>query len=316
MKPALSIVAFTVLSGAGFGLFALLALNAVIAGSGTLSASMQLAGGVIALGLVALGLLSSTLHLANPRNAWRAFRQVRYSWLSREAVLALVFFVVALLFLFGVWRGAAPSSAQTLLGLLAALLATITIYSTAMIYACLRTIPQWHTPMVPVAYLALGYFSGALLLLALAMADGKASGGYLATVVVTLLGAAAVKILYFQRFGSDRSGQRTLKHALGGQALGATAAQAKLLEVGHASRTFLTDEFIFALGREHARTLRLVFMVLSFLIPAAALLIGLREPWLLCAVAVVAIIGLLVERWLFFAEAQHVVRLYHGQPSA
>ncbi len=316
MKPALSIVAFTVLSGAGFGLFALLALNALFGGSGALSDAMQLVGGVLALVLVALGLLSSTLHLANPRNAWRAFRQVRYSWLSREAVLALAFFVVALLYLAGVWAGSTASPAQKLLALLAAALATVTIYATAMIYACLRTIPQWHTPMVPVAYLALGYFSGALLLYALAIIDGKRGGGYLATVVVTLLIAAAVKALYFRRFGSGRPGERTIKHALGGQALGTTAAQAKLLEVGHASRTFLTDEFIFALGREHARTLRLVFLALTFLVPAAALLAGLSQPWLLAAVAVIAIAGLLVERWLFFAEAQHVVRLYHGQPAA
>ena len=37
---------------------------------------------------MSLGLLSSVLHLANPKNAWRSFSRFRTSWLSREAVFA------------------------------------------------------------------------------------------------------------------------------------------------------------------------------------------------------------------------------------
>ena len=95
MRPALSVIFFTVLSGAGLGLFALIALVQIAGASSALIPIMHLWAGGLALVLVAAGLVSSTLHLANPKNAWRAVTRVRTSWLSREGVLALIFFPVA-----------------------------------------------------------------------------------------------------------------------------------------------------------------------------------------------------------------------------
>ena len=159
MHAAFSVIAFTVLSGAGLGALAWLAvavLGATYAGWPALATppTLALAGGV-ALALVAAGLLSSTLHLANPRNAWRSASRFRTSWLSREAVFALALLPVAAAFVVALALDLRPRrmwgwAAGTLL------LAWIVLYCTAMIYASLKPIRQWHTRRVPVAYFVLG----------------------------------------------------------------------------------------------------------------------------------------------------------------
>ena len=192
MRPALSVIVFTVLSGAGLGLFALLAIVHLARWSSALGPTMHLTGGILALALVAVGLISSTFHLANPKNAWRALLRFRSSWLSREGVLALLFFPVALGYLAAV-QFQAPAVWQVVLGLAGIALAWAVLFSTGMIYACLKTIPQWHTRLVPAAYLVNGHLSGGLILLALAAADGDATGKYAMLALVALIIAGAIK---------------------------------------------------------------------------------------------------------------------------
>ncbi len=309
MRPAISVILFTVLSGAGLGLFALLALTQLASPAAALGPGMHLGGGLLAVALVGAGLVSSTFHLANPRNAWRAVIRFRSSWLSREGVLALLFFPVALGYLVGAHLGV-PSGWVTALGFAGVVLAWATLYSTAMIYACLKTIPQWHDRLVAPAYLVNGHLSGGLILLVLAAADAKATGGYVAIVLIAVAIAAAIKWRYYRKFGAPRTGAHSLAAALG-----MTAAQAKLLDAGHTHGTFLTHEFLFQVGRERAQTLRVLFFVLSVFVPTGILAIGTGSPWTLAAAALACLVGLLIERWLFFAEAQHVVRLFHGKTS-
>jgi DMSO reductase anchor subunit len=304
MRPALSVILFTVLSGAGLGLFALLVLLQ-LAGP-RMSDAMHLTGGLLALALVAAGLISSTFHLANPRNAWRALARVRSSWLSREGVLALAFFPVALGYLYA--AHASPGAWASALGLAAVALGWATLFSTAMIYACLRTIPRWHNRLVPAAYFANGHLSGALILLALALADGAATRVHVGVALAALTLAAAIKWAYYRRFDVPNPRPHTLAAALG-----MTAAQARLLDAGHTHGTFLTHEFMFQVGRERARLLRAGFFALSVAAPLAILALDPGSAWLAAAAALACLLGLLVERWLFFAEAQHVVRLFHGQ---
>lgn len=307
MRPALSVILFTVLSGAGLGLFAVVAFGDVIGGGLFRVERTQWIGGAVALVLVAAGLLSSTFHLANPRNAWRAVAQFRYSWLSREAVLAIVFFPVATLYLAAVYVNAA-FGLRAFFALGAVSLAWGILFCTGMIYACLKTIPQWHTPVVPLCYVLFGHLSGALIAVALSAIDGRFDRPLIVCALLLLVASVGAKTAHYVRFRRSQPGASTLT-----QALGVTAAAAKLLDVGHAQRTFLTQEFMFRVGRRHALALRCVFLVLGFWIPLFALLGAPRSPAYCVIAAVSCMAGLLVERWLFFAEAEHVVRLYHGQ---
>lgn len=308
MHPAFSVIFFTVASGAGFGLFSLLFLADFFKLGGGFSQDQLIAGGFMAMGLVVFGLLSSTFHLANPKNAWRAFSRFRTSWLSREGVFAMVFMPLALIYLGSIMFDA-PQWLRVISGFLTAVLAWITVFSTGMIYACLKTIRQWNTPLVPANYLALGYASGSLLLLLGAVVAGLDTTPYLAMSALIVSIAAVLKAIYY--FWIRSPGLTPTINT----ATGLTRAKVKLLDAGHTHGTFLTQEFGFQIARREAGLLKILVFVLGFALP------GLMMVWVfnqqsgsMAAIiaAVAGIAGAAVERWLFFAEARHVVNLYHG----
>ena len=316
MKPALSIVFFTVASGAGLGLLALLALTDLCPAP-LLSPEALARGIALALLLVAAGLASSLLHLANPSNAWRAFARVRTSWLSREAVVAALLFPVAFAYLIAVWSGSA-GTARTALATVVCLLAWGLLFCTAMIYASLKPIRQWRTGWTPAAYLLLGHWSGALLAVALAIGYGGEPGSWIRLAAALGIAALVAKLGYWRHGAADRGGKSvlTIEQAIGVpqgvRPPGISVAQARLFDAGHTQRTFLTDEFVFRLARQHAQAVRAAALALGFGIPLLWLATGPRHWAAAASVALLALAGLLAERWLFFADARHTVRLYHG----
>jgi DMSO reductase anchor subunit len=327
MKPSLSIIFFTVSSGAGLGLLALLALEDLFDHALPPDALMQ--GIALALTLVAAGLASSVLHLAKPSNAWRAFSRFRTSWLSREAVFAACLAPVAFGYSVLVWTDE-DGALRALAALALALLSWAVLVSTAMIYASLKPIRQWHTAWTPVNYLLLGHWSGAVLLLGLARGHAAQvrSLGWLAGG----LGIAALiaKIGHWQAISAGARDAPTLEGAIGvrdypnkypnkyankgARPPGMTVARARLFDVGHSHGTFLTDEFGFVLARRNALALRIAALTAGFGVPAAWIVSGATDAPVAWLAAIVCLAGLLAERWLFFAEAQHTVRLYHGAP--
>lgn len=305
MRPAISVIFFTVSSGAGLGLLALLALVDLMQLGADLSRQTTLIAVVAGSALVTAGLVSSTFHLANPKNAWRALSQFRRSWLSREGVFAVALYVPLLAYA-ALIAGGAGRGAVTIAALALGALALATLYSTGMIYACLKTVPQWHTRLVPAAYVVLGLYSGALVLLALIGAGGGRAAP-LGGLALLLLGAGVViKGIYYAKFRGPAAGL-TLAGALGFE------RQTRLLDVGHTHGNFLTHEFCFRIARERALALRAVSALLAFVVPLGILVFAAETPGRHAIAALACLAGLLVERWLFFAEAEHVVRLYHGQ---
>ena len=308
MHPAFSVIFFTVSSGAGFGLFVLLVLADLLGLGGGLSTDQKLTAGVIALLLISGGLTSSVFHLANPKNAWRAFSRYRTSWLSREGVFAVIFFPFALAYLGLTWLGMSDLVWLTkVMGVIAVLLAWITIFSTGMIYACLKTIRQWNSPLVPANYLALGHFLGALILLAIAnYSNAVALGAYVALTMGLLVIAATLKAIYY--FWIVNPGATSSIKT----ATGFTRGNVRLLDTGHTHGTFLTQEFGFQVARQFSILLKMVVFLAAFVIPAILLLAMPATQENLYILTVIALIGIFTERWLFFAEARHVVNLYHG----
>lgn len=297
MKPALSVIFFTVSSGAGLGLLIALAFWAITQG-----VSPQAYLPVLALGmtLTVAGLISSTLHLANPKNAWRAFSRMKTSWLSREGVLALALFPLAALF------AVAPNTV-TLLVLAGVALAVL--LCTGMIYGCLKTVPSWHTPLTPAGYVAMGLYSGALAALPVLAWQGENVSSKTSAVLALLAISLAIKVIYYYRFGMPDA-RHTVQQALPFSKDGTKSIA--LLDLGHTHGNFLTEEFFFVMARTRARRLRLAALVLGFVLPAVALTSSTLSVRALTFAAVSCVAGLLAERWLFFAEARHVVRLYHG----
>jgi DMSO reductase anchor subunit len=308
MHPAFSVIFFTVASGAGFGLISLLFIADAFKLGGGFSPEQLVIGGLIAMGLIAFGLLSSTFHLANPKNAWRAVARFRTSWLSREGVFAIAFMPLALIYLASIWFDA-PLWLRETFGFLTAVMAWITVFSTGMIYACLKTIRQWNTPLVPANYLALGYASGSLLLLLGAVYAGLDTTPYIAMSALIVSIAAVLKAIYY--FWIRSPGLTPTINT----ATGLTRAKVKLLDTGHTHGTFLTQEFGFQIARQKAGLLKLIVFVVGFALPGLMLVwvFNQHDGQIAAVVAVLAgMVGAAVERWLFFAEARHVVNLYHG----
>ena len=313
MHPAFSVIFFTTASGAGYGLIALLAVTQAI---GLLPADpmLGLAGFAIAFVLVTGGLLSSTFHLGHPERAWRAFSQWRSSWLSREGVLSVAAYVPAGIYaigwIFTDWRGALFES----VGLIAAALAMLTVYCTAMIYASLRTIHAWANAWVPPAYLALSIMTGALLLYALAVCFSYFDPAFFWIAAVAIVAAAIVKMAYW-RFIATTPGPSTAETATGLQ------GDIRLLESPHTQENYLQKEMGYRIAQKHAGKLRQLSIAAGFVGPVLlTTLAHVSPPAVSPPLAVLAVllaaIGVLVERWLFFAEAKHAVTLYYGATSA
>jgi len=312
MHPAPSIIVFTVSSGLGYGLLALI---------GILTATHQLPDdhwfGIVAVTLaltaVTLGLISSTLHLGHPERAWRALSQWRSSWLSREGIAALATFVPAVLLWLAFLLGARDATLGALLGLVTAAFALVTVSCTAMIYASLKPIRQWHNALVLPGYLALALMTGALWLAALAALWPGDARPLIAIASAATVLAAAVKLGYWATIDRDR-GRSSIESATG---LGKTGT-VRLFEAPHTSENYLLKEMGFRIARKHARRLRRLALGGGFALPllllAAALAWSSVAPLAAILAALLGTTGALLERWLFFAEATHTVILYYGGP--
>jgi DMSO reductase anchor subunit len=317
MHPAFSVIVFTTLSGAGFGLLFWCALATL---GGRVHPWVLAAATLLALALTTVGLLSSLLHLGKPGRAWRAFSQWRTSWLSREGVAAVATYVPALVFgalAFvqqfdvhdGVWSIPLTPATVALCVVLAAL-AIATIVCTAMIYASLRPIPAWRHPLVVPVYLLFALLTGGLLLAALEASDGRLES------LPALLAIGASIALWMLKRRYWRDIDTTPLPATRGNAIGLPQREVSVFERPHTEANYLTREMAFVVARRRSRRLRWLAVLLFAGLPIALMLPVLMlahpagTPWY-AAAALCAIAGTFVERWLFFAEARHLVTLYY-----
>ncbi|MBG6176389.1 DMSO reductase anchor subunit [Labrenzia sp. EL_208] len=289
MHPAPSVIIFTVLSGLGFGLLTFLGLG--LPGATGWAAFFYFAAGfALAVG----GLLAATFHLGNPQRALKAFTQWQTSWLSREAWLS-----TAALIVLGVYAFAAIffNASITLLGWLGALLSLATVVATAMIYAQLKTVPRWNHWLTPLHLLTISLAGGAML----AQQAGAAT--------VLLLFAGAVQIFHWV-LGDRRFEERghTIETATG---LG-DRGKARLFEPPHTGSNYLLKEMAFVVGRKHAQKLRLISFVAMIVLPLVIVVLLPMNPFTAVIATLFYLAGAFASRWLFFAEAQHVVSLYYG----
>ncbi len=313
MKPALSVIFFTTLSGTGYGLLFLIGM---LAFSGQLPETTATAFTflTLSLGLVLVGLLSSTFHLKHPERALLAFSQWRSSWLSREGCAAAITFVPAGLFGIGWLFFGQSDGVYAFLAVLAALASVITVYCTAMIYGSLKAVPQWHSPLVPLLYLSFALSSGALWCAAiLEIFQIRVEWIYW----LALLGQPAVwalKLAYWNQI--DRAtAESSIGTATGLAALG----NVRPLDPPHSEENFLLKEMGFRIARKYSQKLRRIALLAGAVVTPLLVLLAfsLDQGALSGAAMVVALpfsfLGLFVERWLFFAEAKHKVMLYYGE---
>lgn len=288
MNPAPSVIIFSVLSGMGFGYLALLATVHDYTG---VAAFWHWFVGYF---LATVGLAASTFHLGNPQRAWRAFTQWRSSWLSREAWGAVLALILLAPLALSDWLGLGMPRA---FGWIGATLCSVTVFATGMIYAQIRAVPRWHHWSVPVVFLAFAVAGGCIL------------AGLRIPAVLALLALAVVMVLHW-RIGDGafaRAGS-SMGSATGLAGIGAVS----VFEQPHTGGNYLMREMIFVVGRKHAQKLRVLALGLGVGAPVVAMLAlpGSTGPFV---AAPLHLLGALAQRWLFFAEAEHVVGLYYGK---
>lgn len=315
MHPAFSVIVFTTASGAGYGLLAWFALFSLSAPD-WIGRPLALTALILGLALVSAGLMSSTAHLGRPERAWRALSQWRTSWLSREGVAAIAAFAptgaLALCWMISV----EPGVAALLFALLTIPASLTTTYCTAMIYASLKTIPRWRHPLVVPNYFGLALFTGALLLAALTRLFGAETPAVDLAALVAGVAALALKLAYWR--GIDAPGRTSTAETATG--LG-RFGEVRLFEAPHTEENYLMREMGFSIARKHAAKLRGLTLLALFAAPLAATLLAMLAGGVFGAIlAVLAVVsaglGVLTERWLFFAEAKHVVTLFYGARAA
>ena len=302
MRPAWSIIFFTTISGLGLGLAGWIVLGLLP----LMTPASVMGVGIGTLALIGVGLISSTFHLGHPERAWRALSQWRSSWLSREGVLA----VIVMAGLVG-WFAVAYRGGYVPLWANLALLVLIyvTVYATSMIYASLKTVARWHHPLTPVCYLMFAAAGGLLVTLALlAILRLPITAALAQAAIVLMLSAWGVKLAWWRLAGMAKQAG-SIESATGLGALGAV----RPLMPPHTEENYLQHEMGFVVARKHADKLRMIALLLGGGMPVVILVLTPASAGALAVAVLAHVAGMFVERWLFFAEAKHVVTLYYGE---
>lgn len=315
MRPTFSIIAFTVLSGAGYGLLFLLGLGIALGQLTAYAVVPLILGGM----LVTVGLVASVGHLGKPLRGWRAFSQWRSSWLSREGIAALATYLpllAVLWFYLPCERNCAGFAPRIPSSVLLAAGCIATVFCTANIYACLKPVRAWCNHYTLPAFLLLGLYTGALWLIVLEWSgsSGRAPEEFvkwLWIVTAFVIGPICVVLKWrYWRWLDTHAMTPSAGRATGLDRFGAVRS----FEQPHTEENYLTHEMGFVLARKHSRRLRAIALCLILLAPILMLLLGRLIGWPAAWLGLaLGLLGIFIERWLFFAEARHAVMAYYAR---
>ncbi|KWC75793.1 dimethyl sulfoxide reductase anchor subunit family protein [Burkholderia cepacia] len=315
MRPAFSVVFLTTLCGAAQGLLlTLVSVEALARLAGVdVAAAFYVTGAALSGALGVLGLFASFFHLGHPERAWRAIAMWRTSWLSRECIALPVFLACAFAYgvahLFG-WPG------TLLIGAAGALASVALFVCTAMIYACLRFLQEWASPLTLVNFVLLGCASGCTLATACAAWLAPALVGRLAAAacVLTLAGCVA-------RLASLARNARLRPKSTVQSATGIRHEKVEQKSRGFTASAFNTREFFHGQGNGTLRAVKAGFLTGAFAVPFVLTGAGALAPTsvaaavVLGAAFVIQYAGLVAERWFFFADARHPQNIYYQRAS-
>jgi DMSO reductase anchor subunit len=270
------------------------------------------------LALLVAGLAASFFHLGRPERAWRAAAQWRTSWLSREVIVLPAFMATA--FVYGVahWAGWRPAlatlpggeivDATLVIGVAASILALALFLCTGMIYACLPFLREWHSPLTVLNFVLLGSASGFTLAAAFAAVAAPSLLRFFGVWALILLALALLS-----RGASLLRNARLKPRSTIQTAIGIKHPRIVQISPGFESGSFNTREFFHGRTRAALRSIKWVFLIDVFPVPALLLAVSVwaSQPVWLPIAFTVQYAGLLAERWFFFAEANHPQNLYY-----
>ena len=321
MHPAFSVIFLTTLIGVGQGLF--LAMFTVESYSAfdllpSQSSGYYAGGSVIALGFMGLGLVASFFHLGRPERAFRTITQWRTSWLSREVIVLPAFMGVLFLYaaahligfnpVLGWLPGDVPVNLTAVLGSLGTVLAFTLFLCTGMIYACLRFLREWHSPLTVINYILLGGASG----FTAATAYTAFASPWLVPFMASWAVILTVLALFTRSASLIRNARLKPKSTLQ-SAIGVKHPKIVQTTQGAMGGSFNTREFFHGKTAAFLRSLKWFFLVAVFVLPIVILGAGMSGGTvaMLATAFMIQYVGLMAERWFFFAQANHPQNLYY-----
>lgn len=306
MNPAFSVIALTVLSGAAQGLVVLLALSVLAHGRVDTAFTAQALG--LSLALTVAALVASFFHLGRPERAWRAAAMWRTSWLSREVIVLPTFAAALAVWWWGIAAGQPAALTRVAGPLVCAVLAALLWVCTARIYACLRFVQEWAQPLTLVNFVLTGLASGFALGAALLAAPDANRAVVVAPMAIVLLAAAGLS-----RFAAIARNRRIRHRSTLQSATGIASPVLRQISMGMSAGSFNTREFFHRTSAAAIGRIRWLALGLGFAAPAllGTVAVALGEPRLWWPAVLVLSVGLVADRWLFFAEAKHPQNLYY-----
>ena len=322
MHPAFSVIFLTTLIGVGQGLFLALftaqSYSAVQLVSTQSSVNFYGIGSLIALLFLVGGLIASVFHLGRPERAWRAAAMWRTSWLSREVIVLPI--LMGLIFVYTVMQFLEldtvlyTSKAGTVLhlslivGALAVIATFLLFICTAMIYASIKFLQEWACALTVINYLLLGTASGFTLATAFASANAPELLGLYGNWAIIITAFAFVSRAGSLIRNSRIKAKSTLQTAIG---IRHTKIQQKAM--GMQGGSMNTRDFFHHKSAVFMKIIKWSFLILVFPLPIIFLWSGMNaeSTSLLLGAFIIQYVGLIAERWFFFAQANHPQNLYY-----
>jgi len=322
MHPAFSVIFLTTLIGAGQGFFLALYTGQIYSLAKILpvqqGTSFYSFGSLIAFGFLCVGLVASMFHLGHPERAWRSAAQWRTSWLSREVIILPIFIALVLayaVFQFMDWnqplfsiKGTIAIDATLLIGFIASIFCFILFLATTMIYASLKFLQEWHTPLTFFNFTFHGLASGFTLAAAFSKSQGESLvlfyAGWAILFTLSALLSRTITLLRNKKIHPQSTVQ---------SAIGVRHNKISQQAMGFMGGSFNTREFFHGKSRTFVRMVRFFFILFAYLIPIGILAFSFNSELfeVLMAAFVIQMLGLIAERWHFFAEARHPQNIYY-----
>ena len=319
MHPAFSVIFLTTLIGAGQGLFLALFSGQTYSAVNLLPAqhsSFYIIGSLLAVVLLIGGLLASFFHLGHPERAWRAASQWRTSWLSREVIVLPI--AMGLVFLYGLFHwlnlevdlfgNQLPGQVTLIIGALASVAVFLLYLCTAMIYASIKFLQEWASALTVLNYILLGGASGFTLATAIAAYNAPTLVGFFGSWAIILTVAGLITRIVSLYRNANLKAVSTVQTAIG---IRHNRVQQKAM--GMMGGSYNTREYFHGKTAAFLKSVKYIFLVLVFPVPVILLVVGMKADSVLLLLLAFAVqyVGLLFERWFFFAQANHPQNLYY-----
>lgn len=180
---------------------------------------------------------------------------------------------------------------------------------TSMIYACLKFLQQWHTPFTLANFILLGCSSGFMLATTLGAWLAPQTTHFFMTSTLILTVVAGIV-----RSASLLRNKRLVPKSTLQSAIGVKNPKIVQKSSGAMAPTFNRHQFKHGKTLLFIRSIKWIFLALVFVLPISLLSVQLFtqvDLTLMLVTLLIQYLGLIAERWYFFADANHPQNIYY-----